>query len=74
VQRKTKNESLVLHALLLDNRQGKIFLNDGASMIATEDMMQAYNRDDRGNNDINTPVDMNTTPMMVPFRVRQKPE
>jgi hypothetical protein len=47
----------------------RIFLNDGTSTIATEDMMQACNRDNRGKDDINAPVDMNSTPTTVPFRV-----
>jgi hypothetical protein len=49
----------MLYAPLLDNEQEKKFSTDGASTIATE--IQAYDRDNRGNNDINTPVDMNTT-------------
>jgi hypothetical protein len=68
VQRRTKDENLELHALLLDNRQGKNFLYDGASTIVTEDKMRAYNRDNRGNKDINAPFNMNTMPMTVPFR------
>jgi hypothetical protein len=65
VQRRTKNKNLVLHAPLLNNGQGKKFSNDGASTIATEDTMQACNRDNRGNDDTNK---MNTTPTTVPFR------
>jgi hypothetical protein len=36
--------------------------------ITTKNKIQAYDRDNRGNNDINAPVDMNTTPMAVLFR------
>ncbi len=63
-----KNENLVLHAPLLNNRQGKKILNDGASRIAAEDTMWACNRDNRGKDDVSVLVDMNTRPTMVPFR------
>ncbi len=58
----------MLHAPLLDNGQGKKLSNDGALLIATENMIRTYDRDNRGNNDINAPVDMNIMPTTVPIR------
>jgi hypothetical protein len=46
-----KYENLVLHAPLLDNGQGKKYLNDGALTITAEDTMQACNGDNRGKDD-----------------------